>query len=146
MAETGEIGPTEFLLVGFGREGPSGAVASALSDLAAGGLVRVIDLAVVEKAGDGTVTVLEAEELAPELASAFAALEGRVRGLMSEADLVEIGEDLAPGTTGAALLVEHAWASRFGAAVRAAGGALLLAERIPHAVIVEARASMPAVG
>ena len=42
----------------------------------------------------------------------------------------------------AVLLVEHVWATRLANAVRAAQASLVLAERIPHAVIAEARESL----
>ena len=104
--------------------------------------MRLIDLAVVSKAADGTVSILETQELEPEVAAAFVKLTGSVSGLLSEADLEELADDLAPGTTAAALLFEHVWATRFAAAVRAAQGELVLAERIPHAVMAEAQASL----
>lgn len=139
---TDELGPTEFIVVGFAGNRFTGDIAPALAALVDDGLIRVIDLAVVSKDADGTVTILEMQELSPEVAAAFVALDGRVRGLLSEADLDEIAEDLPLASTAAALLVEHVWASRFATAVRAAGGELVLAERIPHAVIAEARASL----
>lgn len=139
---TDTLGPTEFIVIGFAGNRFSGDVAPALAELTDSGLVRIIDLAVVSKDADGTVTILEMQELSLEVAAAFVRLEGRVRGLLSEADLDEIAADLPPASTAAALLVEHVWATRFAAAVRASGGELLLAERIPHAVIAEARASL----
>ena len=60
-------------------------------------------------------------------------------GLLSEGDLKELADDMEPGSTAAVLLVEHVWATRLAKAVRAAQGSLVLAERIPHAVIAEAR-------
>ena len=69
------------------------------------------------------------------MAAAFLKLTGEASGLLSEADLQDLGEDLDPGTTAAALLFEHVWATRFAIAVRAAKGELVLSERIPHAVM-----------
>jgi hypothetical protein len=70
---------------------------------------------------------------------------GEVTGLLSEADLMEIAEDLAPGETEAVFLVEHLWATEFAVAVRAAGGQLLMSERIPHDVVEAARETLIAV-
>lgn len=139
---TDAIGPTEFIVVGFAGNRFTGEIAPALAELVDSGLIRIIDLAVVSKDADGSVTILEMQELSAEVAAAFVQLEGRVRGLLSEADLDEIAEDLPADTTAAALLVEHVWATRFASAVRAAGGELVLSERIPHAVIAEARAAL----
>ena len=104
--------------------------------------MRLIDVAVVSKDREGAISILETQELGPEVASAFRALTGAVSGLLSEADLQELAQELAPGTTAAALLFEHVWATRFAVAVRAASGELVLSERIPNAVMVEARAQL----
>ena len=101
--------------------------------------MRLIDVAVVSKDREGAISILETQELGPEVASAFRALTGAVSGLLSEADLQELAQDLAPGTTAAALLFEHVWATRFAVAVRAASGELVLSERIPNAVMSGAR-------
>jgi hypothetical protein len=131
--ESPDLGPVEY-------------IAPALAELLDAGLIRIIDLAVVSKDADGTVTILEMQELSPEAAAALVKLEGSVRGLLSEADLNELADELAPESTAAAMLVEHVWAARFAVAVRAAGGELILSERIPHAVVAEARASLLAAG
>ena len=136
------IGPVEYMVVHFTGNRFTGAIAPALADLVDRGLVRIIDLAVVSKDTAGTATILEMQELSPEVAAAFVNLEGSVSGLLSEEDLNAVAEALEPGSTAAAILFEHVWASRFTEAVRAANGTLVLSERIPHAVVAEARASL----
>jgi len=137
-----DIGPVEFIVLGFDGNRFTGDIAAALTELTDAGLVRIIDLAVVSKDAAGEVTVFEMQELSPEVAEAFVALTGTMSGLLSEADLAEIAEELAPETTAATLLVEHVWATRLAGAVRASGGELILSERIPHAVVAEARAAL----
>jgi hypothetical protein len=140
--ESPDLGPVEYIVVGFAGNRFTGEIAPALAELLDAGLIRIIDLAVVSKDAGGTVTILEMQELSPEVAAALVKLEGSVRGLLSESDLEELADELAPNSTAAAMLVEHLWATRFAAAVRAAGGELILSERIPHAVVAEARASL----
>jgi uncharacterized membrane protein len=139
---TDTIGPVEYIVVGFSGNRFTGEISQALTELLDRGLIRIIDLAVVSKDADGVVTILEMQELSPDVAAAFVKITGTISGLLSEADLDEIAEELEPGTTAAAMLFEHVWATRFAAAVRAADGELLLSERIPHAVVAEARASL----
>jgi uncharacterized membrane protein len=139
---TDTIGPVEYIVVGFSGNRFTGEISQALTELLDQGLIRIIDLAVVSKDTDGVVTILEMQELSPDVAAAFVKITGTISGLLSEADLDEIAEELEPGTTAAAMLFEHVWATRFAAAVRAADGELLLSERIPHAVVAEARASL----
>lgn len=136
------LGPIEYIIVGFSGNTFSNAIADALGDLIDQNLVRIIDLAVVSKASDGTVAILESQELSPEVADALVKLNGSVRGLLSEADLMEVAATLEPGNTAAAILFEHLWATRFAAALRAANGSLLLSERIPADVVAEARATL----
>jgi Family of unknown function (DUF6325) len=136
------FGPMELIVIGFQGNGFDGSISAAVADLVTRGIVRIIDLAVVIKDPDGTVHILEMQELSLELAAAMATLIGETTGLLSEADLDDIASDLAPGATEAVFLVEHLWATNFAGAVRAAGGTLLLSERIPAAVIDAARATL----
>lgn len=136
------IGPVEYIVLAFPGNRFTGEITPALDELLEAGLVRIIDLAVVAKDHDGTVSILEMQELSPELAAALEKLTGSVSGLLSEADLQTVADELAPGNTAAAILFEHVWATRLAEAVRAADGQLVLAERIPHAVITEVRATL----
>jgi hypothetical protein len=140
MAQT--YGPMELIVLGFDGNKFTGDITPALLDLIDRGIVRIIDLAVVVKDGDGSALILEMQELTPELQGLLHDLDGAETGLLSEADLNELAEDLAPNTTVAAFLCEHVWATGFASAVRAAGGALVMSERIPGAVIDAARASL----
>lgn len=135
----------EFLLLAFEGNRFNGAIAPALAALVADGTIGLLDLAIVMKDADGEVAILEMQELPEDIAEAVRALTGDIRGLMSEADLAEVAATLEPSSTVAALLVEHRWASRFAGAVRAAGGELVLAERIPGALVDQARATLAAV-
>ncbi len=139
------LGPVEYIVIRFEGDRFTGDIIPALNDILDQGLVRMIDMAVVSKALDGTVSILETQELGPEIAAAFVKLTGELSPLLSEADLQALGDDLAPATTAAAFLFEHIWATRFATAVLAARGELVLSERIPHAVVTEAQASLLAV-
>jgi hypothetical protein len=139
---TDDLGPVEYVVIRFEGDRFSGDILPALNELLDQGTIRLIDIAVVSKAADGAVSVLETQELSPEVAAAFLKLTGEPSGLLSEADLQALGDELQPGTTAAALLFEHVWATRFAIAVRAARGELVLAERIPHAVMAEAQSQL----
>ncbi len=140
-----QMGPVEFLLLGFQGNRFNGGIAPALADLVSDGLVRLLDVAVVMKDAEGEVLILELGELPTDVAEAVRQIAGEDRGLLSEEDLLEVAETLAPETTVAALLVEHLWAGRFAKAVRAAGGELLAARRIPGDLVDEARETLAAV-
>lgn len=140
MPET--LGPIELVVLGFEGNRFTGDITPALLDLVDRGVVRIIDIAVIIKDADGTAAIFEAQELTEEIAAALIKLTGSVSGLLSEADLNEIADDLDPNTTVAAILLEHLWATEFAAAVRASGGSLIMSERIPGAVVDAARATL----
>ena len=137
-------GPAEYIVIHFDSDRFAASILPALEDLLDQGLVRLLDIAAVARAGDGSIAILETQEMGPEVAEAFERLAGDISPLLSEGDLMELGASLPPGTAAAALLFEHVWATRFGEALRVANGRLVLAERIPHEIMAEARASLPA--
>lgn len=140
MSET--FGPMELIVLGFDGNRFTGDITPALIDLVDRGIVRIIDLAVVSKDSDGNAVILEIQELTGDIAKALHDLTGITSGLLSEADLAELAEDLKANSTIAAFLVEHIWATGFASAVRAAGGQLVMSERIPGDVVDAARATL----
>ena len=69
--EAPALGPAEFIVLGFPGNRFTGEIAPALRELLETGTVRIIDMAVIAKDADGTVTVFELQELSPEVAAAF---------------------------------------------------------------------------
>lgn len=131
MSDIGsEIGPIDYLIVEWpkGRQ-PSSEALPELVDLADRGLIRVLDLALVHKNEDGSITTLD-----PGRADGDAALEefvGASSGLLDEADLEEAGHAIEPKCSAAVLVYENAWARSFAAALRRSGAQLVANGRIP---------------
>ncbi|MFN3590886.1 MAG: DUF6325 family protein [Thermaurantiacus sp.] len=136
------IGPVEFLILEFEGNNFSGEILPELGRLMESGMVRVIDMAVISKTGDGDVAILEVGELSEEVAEAIIALTGEMSGLLSEADLLDLAESQPANSTTATLLVEHLWAKDFAGAVRRAGGELVHSERLHPALVAEARRTL----
>lgn len=134
------FGPVEYIVIHFDSDAFGRTIVPAVDEVLRNGSVRLIDIALVSRAPDGSIAIVETQEMGPEVAAAFERLSGALSPLLGEGDLMELGTALPPGTTAAALLFEHVWATRFGEALRAANGRLVLAERIPHPVIAEAQA------
>ncbi len=80
--------------------------------------------------------------MGPLVAEALVKINGELTGLLSEADLLMLAEDMENNTTDVAMLVEHLWPTRFAQAVRKANGELVTSVRIPHGVIEAARQSL----
>lgn len=134
-------GPAELLVIKFPGNKFRGDILPALADLVETRTIRLIDMLVVLKDGDGTVTYLEAKEAFPD---------GPVMGSIGDADLLgaddvdAIADELEPNSSAGMLLFEHLWAAGFVQAVRDAGGELIMDERIPAAVVEEVERALRA--
>jgi hypothetical protein len=135
--ETNEMGPVDYLVVEWSGRQPNGEAAPLLVDLVDRGLIRVLDLAFIEKAEDGSVAAVEISHLA-EKDETFKVFEGASSGLLSGDDISAAGEALEPGTSAALLLYENRWAAPFAAALRRSGAELVASGRIPIEDVVAA--------
>ncbi len=131
------MGPIDYLIVEWPGRQPTGEAMPHLIDLVDRGLIRVLDLAFIVKADDGSVAALEISDLGEEV-EAFAAFEGASSGLLSDDDISEAGAALEPGTSAALLVFENRWAGPFAAAVRRSGGQLVASGRIPIQAVLAA--------
>ncbi len=128
--ELDEMGPIDYILVEWPGRQPNGEVAPHLVELVDRGLIRILDLAFIAKAEDGSVAGLEVADVGGEVAE-LTVFEGAASGLLSEADIEEAGGALEPGTSAALLVFENRWAAPFATAVRKSGGQLVASGRIP---------------
>ena len=130
------IGPVDVAVIGFGGDAFNGEIVPALAELVDAGVVRIIDLAFVRKAADGTVSAVEVADA--EVDDAFAKLDADQHDLLSAEDLLDIGESLEPASAGLLIVWENCWAAKFAQAVRHANGILVSQDRIPRDVVVRA--------
>jgi hypothetical protein len=143
--ELGQLGPIDYIVVEWPGRQPTGEAAPILIDLVDRGLIRIIDLAFVRKAEDGSIETLELEGMAQEI-EAFAELIGANSDLLTDEDLAEAAQALDPGTSAAVLIYENSWAAPFAAAVRRSGGQLVANGRIPVQAVLEALDAAEATG
>jgi hypothetical protein len=106
-------------------------VAPKLAELAASGVMRILDVVVLERDTSGAVSVFEPETV--DSLAGLADVEGVVGGLLSEGDLELAALAIPPGTVGVVAVTEDRWASPLAAAVRSAGGQIVAGERVPAA-------------
>jgi hypothetical protein len=132
-----EMGPIDWILIEFSGP-PTGAAAPYLLDLVDRGLIRIIDLVVVNKDAEGTLTILELADIDGDGELDLAVFEGVRSGVLGEDDVAEAAEVLEPDTSGVFLLYENLWAAPFAVAVRKAGGQLVASGRIPVQSIIAA--------
>jgi hypothetical protein len=125
------IGPVQVLVVGFDRPTFSGEVLAELTRLQEAGIVRLVDLLLVERAEDGTLETVASDQLPADLgwlAAGVLAEPGDRAATSSEpaedaswslADAVPVGQ------TAAVALIEHTWASPLRDAILRNGGGVL---------------------
>jgi Family of unknown function (DUF6325) len=134
-----ELGPVDYLVVEWppGKE-PTGEGLSHLADLTDRGLIRVLDLAFVQKQHDGKMKGLVIADLDQDGSLDLAQFEGASSGILDQEDYDEAGSALEPGASAAILVYENRWAAPFAAAVRRSGAQLVASGRIPHDELVKA--------
>lgn len=135
--ELEEMGPIDYILIEWPGRQPTGEAAPILVDLVERGIIRVLDLAFITKAEDGSTAGLEVSELAQEVEE-MKMFEGASTGLLTDEDAAEAAEALEPGTAAALLVFENRWAAPFASAVRRSGGQLVASGRIPVQAVLAA--------
>jgi len=130
--------PVEAVLVALPGGPVDAGLVAAVEDLTRSGTVRILDLLLVTRAADGSVSAVEVDELDDR----FDAIDGEYGGLVSDRDVEIAAEALEPDSTVAVLIWENVWAGRFVEALSAAGGRVVLHERIPAAEVDAAFAAL----
>ncbi|WP_346774671.1 DUF6325 family protein [Cellulomonas sp. IC4_254] len=133
-----DMGPVDYLVVEFPENRLDGEAFPLLMDLVDRGVVRVLDLAFVAKADDGTVTGIDLQELDATGDFDVTVLEGASSGLLGDDDLAEAAAALAPGAAAGVLVYENAWAAPFATALRRGGGQLVASGRVPVQALLAA--------
>ena len=129
------IGPVQILVVKFPGSQFRGDIVPALTNLVERDLVRIIDIAFASRDQDGILTVIEMGQLQGAEFDLFDALVADVSGMISEEDILSLGNELEAGSSAAILLYEMTWAKGFADALRAANAEVLLHDGIPHELI-----------
>lgn len=144
-----ELGPVDYLVVEFpaGRSNFTGEMAAELARLSSEGVIRVLDLLVLQKAEDGSVEGFEIDDL--EEIDELRALEKEIAEILAAEDVDRLAAAMEPGSTAGVVVWENRWAAPFGAAARRAGGQLVATGRIPIQAIlasIEAEEAAPEEG
>ena len=131
MSSNYEIGPVDYLIVEWpAGTAPTGKGLTELGDLSERGLIRVLDLAFVQKEEDGTMTGLALTDVDNDGTLDLVQFQGP-SGLLGQEDYDEAGAPLEPGASAAILIYENTWAAPFVTAVRGSGAEVIASGRIP---------------
>ena len=115
------LGPIEYLVVGFEGYRFTGQILAELRAAQEKGIIRVVDLCVIQKDKQGNVTERELSELSGEEATELSPLAGNVMGLLAEEDIQQLAADIPNDSAAGLLLFEHTWAIGLKEAIKNAG-------------------------
>jgi len=136
--DTDQLGPVDWIVVEFPGSQMNGEIAPVLGDLEDRGLIRVLDLLFMKKLADGSLEAFEASDLEDSEIGDLRRNEAEIAMVLSEQDVMDLGETIEPGSSAAVLVWENTWAAPFGAAVRHAGGQAVASGRIPVQALLAA--------
>ena len=109
-------------------------MATELARLVESGTIRVLDLLILTKDGEGAIDAIEIDDL--DAVDELRAVETQLAELLASEDVVNLAEAMEPGTTAGVLVWENRWAAPFASAARRAGGELIANGRIPIQAIL----------
>ena len=133
-----ELGPVDIVVIGFPPDAPrTGEAVPIFVDLVDRGVIRVLDVLVIQKDSAGEVAQLELTELGGEVLESLVVFDGAQSGMLGEDDAALAGEGLEPGEAAVLICFENAWAAPFVTAVRRNGGQLLAFHRVPAQELIE---------
>src|SRR5215204_2426485 len=92
-----EMGPVDYLVIEFPECHPIGENFPLLVDLADQGIIRILDLALVKREFDGSMSVLALADVDADGEWDFTVFEGVSSGLLGRDDAEEAGQALEPG-------------------------------------------------
>jgi hypothetical protein len=145
LRELEGMGPIDYVILEWPHGRPEGGeVAPLIVDLVDRGIIRVLDIAFIAKAPDGSVTALDLDNLDGE-GGPFQVFAGASSGLLDFEDVQEAGAAMDPGTSAAVLIWENRWMAPVADALRRSGGQLVGSGRIPAPAILEALDALEAI-
>jgi hypothetical protein len=110
-------------------------VGPALKELVDAGTIRIIDLLFAITDPQGNIAVVELSDLEGAAQGEFDPIVTDQTGLLTHDDARQLAASLGPDSSGAILLFENTWATKFRDALLGAGGEVVALERIPKAAV-----------
>ena len=138
-----DVGPIDFLAVELPGAKLQGRGLDALVDLTDRGIIRILDLVVVQVDENG-FTAVELTDLDGDGELDLAVFVGVRSGLLDDEDVAQSAGLVDPGNAVALLVYENTWAGPFVSAMREAGAEVVASGRIPAEDVVAALEALEA--
>lgn len=125
-----EMGPVDYLVIEFPGT-PTGENLPLLVDLVDRGIVRILDLVLVKREFDGSMSLLALADADGDGEWDYSVFEGVSAGVLGQDDVDEAGQALEPGRSAVILVYENTWAAPLAVALRRSGAQMVAGGRIP---------------
>ena len=134
--EIDELGPIDYLVVEFpaGASNFTGEMAKELASLSDQGIIKILDLMIIEKDADGEFEAFEIDDR--EGVDEFRQFETEVAEILAAEDVANLAAAMENDSVAGVVVWENVWAAPFASAARRAGGQLIANGRIPIQAIV----------
>ena len=123
-------GPIDYIIVGFENQKFDGSILSSLATAIDSGAIALVDLSVIAKDGEGTVSMLNVAETGDQYAVDFYQKYQPTSDDVSDEDIEEMADLLENNTAAGLLVVEQLWAKPLKKALIDANGVLIAEGRI----------------
>lgn len=124
-------GPIDYIIVGFEGNKFDGSILKSLNDPIEKGIIGLIDLALVKRDEDDTVSVINVSDLGDEYAVSFIEQHKQdTTSQIGEDDINEVADLIEKNCAAGLLVIEHLWAKPLKEAIINANGVLLAEGRI----------------
>jgi hypothetical protein len=126
------LGPISYLVVEFPGNKMTGEGFGTLLELVDRGVIRILDLMFVRRESDGSMKVLDLQDIDRDGKFDLAVFAGASSGLLSQSDLSDAAGVIQPGSSAGILIFENRWATTFIQALRRGEAELVAAGYIPQ--------------
>lgn len=134
MTITYNYGPVELFLIGYENEIDPHAL-DALAEVTKTGVISLLDLVILRKELDGSISVTEVADRAEEFG--FDPLSGDTVGLAGDEDIQDMAQDLPAGSSAVIVALEQTYMRDLAYKLHSGGGEVLPYERVPANVVNE---------
>lgn len=127
-------GPVDLIAAAFDGDLPDPSVLAALAELVDAGQVRVLDMLLVRRDGDGALHFSELDMDDPAYAE-FSRVEIHAEGLIANEDAAALVDELGPHCSATVVALELTWATALANRLASVGGVVIETQRIPAPVV-----------
>jgi len=138
MADLEELGSIDYVLIEAPGKEINGELVPPILDLVDRRLIRILDVLIIVKRGDGDFDALTTSDLESGRVGDIGALSGASSGLLDADDAAKAAGAMQEHSLGLLVVYENLWSRDFGIAARKAGGQLVAFGHIPTQALVAA--------